>query len=87
LRDLKNTAKLDAPDMELYSWELKVLNAALCDIEDEICELEARQEFGPRFVELTRSVYRTNDPRARVEHRIKAAFGSEIDEEKSYKGS
>jgi hypothetical protein len=87
LRDLKSIAKLDTPDMELYSRELKVLNAALWDIEDEIRELDARQEFGPRFVELTRSVYQTNDHRARVKHRINAAFGSEIVEEKSYKGS
>ena len=87
MRDLKSTAKLDTPDMELYSRELKVLNAALWDIEDEIRELEARQEFGPRFVELTRSVYQTNDHRACVKHRINTAFGSEIVEKKSYKGS
>jgi hypothetical protein len=87
LDELKRTAGLDTPDMEPYSRELKSLNAALWDIEDEIRGLEARQDFGPRFVELARSVYQTNDRRARVKHRINAAFGSAIVEEKSYKGT
>jgi len=87
LHDLKRAAGLDTPDMEPYSRELKSLNAALWDIEDAIRELEARQDFGPRFIELARGVYQTNDRRARAKHRINAAFGSEIVEEKSYKGA
>jgi hypothetical protein len=73
--------------MEPYSQELKSLNAALWEIEDAIRELEARGDFGARFIELARGVYQNNDRRARVKHRINLAFGSEIVEEKSYKGS
>jgi hypothetical protein len=49
--------------------------------------LEARGDFSTRFIELARSVYRTNDHRARVKQRINADFGSSLIEEKSYKGS
>ena len=87
LQELKSAAGLDTPDIESYSRELKSLNAALWDIEDEIREFEARQDFGARFIELARSVYQTNDRRARVKQRINAVFGSEIVEEKSYKGA
>jgi len=87
LRELKRGAGLDTPDMEPYSRELKSLNAALWDIEDGLRELEARQDFGARFIELARGVYQNNDRRAQVKQRINLAFGSEIVEEKSYKGS
>ena len=87
LRELKTAAGLDTPEMAPYARELKSLNATLWGIEDEIRELEARKDFGSRFIELARSIYQTNDRRAREKHRINAAFGSEIVEEKSYKGA
>ena len=87
LRALTSKAGLDGPEMAPYAEELKSINAALWDIEDEIREFEERKDFGARFVELARSVYRTNDHRARVKQRINAAFGSGLIEEKSYKGS
>ncbi len=64
--------------------ELKTVNEALWDIEDEIRGCEARQDFGRRFVELARSVYRTNDRRALIKRRINILCGSSIIEEKSY---
>ena len=85
LDELKLHAGLDTPAMVPFARELKSLNAALWDIEDAIRELEHSKDFGSRFVELARSVYRTNDRRARVKHEINVAFGSEIVEEKSYK--
>ena len=85
LRELKGGAGLNTPEMEPYARELKTLNEALWEIEDAIRELEERKDFGPRFIELARSVYQTNDARARVKHRINHAFGSAIVEEKSYK--
>ena len=87
LRELQRGAGLDTPDMKPYSRELKSLNAALWEIEDAIRELEARGDFGARFIELARGVYQNNDRRAQVKQRINLAFGSEIVEEKSYKGS
>jgi hypothetical protein len=86
LRELKTSAGLDAPEMEPYVQELKSLNVILWDLEDALRELEAQHDFGSRFVGLARRVYQTNDRRAGVKQRINKAFGSEIIEEKSYKG-
>jgi hypothetical protein len=56
----------------------------LWDIEDELRGCEARQDFGPRFVELARSVYQTNDLRAALKRRLSVAARSAIVDEKSY---
>lgn len=64
--------------------DLKSANEALWDIEDEIRDCEARRDFGARFIELARSVYRTNDHRAAIKRRINILCGSSIIEEKSY---
>jgi hypothetical protein len=44
--------------------ELRSVNAALWDIEDQIRDCEREGDFGPKFVELARSVYINNDHRA-----------------------
>ena len=49
--------------MERLWAELKTVNEALWEIEDDIRQCEAKQDFGLRFIELARSVYRTNDRR------------------------
>jgi hypothetical protein len=64
--------------------ELKALNESLWDIEDAIRDCERRGEFGDRFVELARGVYRTNDRRAVTKRAINESLGSTILEEKSY---
>lgn len=64
--------------------ELKRINEALWEIEDEIRLKEADADFGPRFIELARAVYVTNDERAAAKRRINDQLGSEIVEEKSY---
>jgi hypothetical protein len=46
--------------------------------------MEKRQDFGPEFVKLARSVYVLNDQRAAVKKQINLAVGSELVEEKSY---
>jgi hypothetical protein len=53
-------------------------------IEDELRACEQAGEFGPRFVELARSVYRTNDRRAAVKRWINERLGSTLIEEKSH---
>jgi hypothetical protein len=65
--------------------ELKTINEALWEIEDEIRACESGGDFGPRFVELARAVYQTNDRRAAVKRRINDRLGAEIIEEKSYR--
>lgn len=64
---------------------LKDINQSLWVIEDDIRDCERTQDFGPRFIELARAVYVTNDKRAAVKKDINLAFGSELIEEKSYK--
>ncbi|MET3614298.1 putative nuclease with TOPRIM domain [Rhizobium aquaticum] len=64
---------------------LKEVNTALWDIEDEIRDCEREQNFGPRFIELARAVYVTNDQRADVKREINFALSSELVEEKSYR--
>ncbi|MFN2309527.1 MAG: DUF6165 family protein [Gammaproteobacteria bacterium] len=63
---------------------LKQVNAELWEIEDAIRACEAEQDFGPRFVELARSVYIQNDQRAELKKAINALCGSSLVEEKSY---
>src|SRR5262245_515319 len=86
LRAIRAQAGLETPGMEPHLSELKRLNTALWEIEDEIRELEAKRDFGARFIALARSVYQTNDQRAAVKNRINHTFGSAIVEEKSYRG-
>ena len=61
-----------------------MVNEQLWEIEDEIRRCEAAKEFGDRFVELARSVYHTNDERARLKREINQYCGSVLVEEKSY---
>ncbi len=64
--------------------ELKSINEALWEIEDDIRDKERAKEFDARFIELARSVYVTNDQRANAKKELNVYLGSEIVEEKSY---
>jgi len=64
--------------------ELKAINEALWEIEDDIRDKERAKEFDQRFIELARSVYVTNDQRANAKKALNEYLGSEIVEEKSY---
>jgi prefoldin subunit 5 len=64
--------------------ELKSINEALWEIEDDIRDKERAKEFDERFIELARSVYVTNDQRANAKKELNVYLGSEIVEEKSY---
>jgi chromosome segregation ATPase len=71
-------------ELDRLTAELRALNEALWEIEDEIRLCERRQDFGPRFVELARSVYRTNDRRSACKRRLNDLLGSRLVEEKAY---
>jgi 4'-phosphopantetheinyl transferase len=64
--------------------ELKAVNEALWDIEDGVRLCEREGNFGPRFIELARSVYRMNDRRGTLKRRINDLLGSDLIEEKQY---
>jgi tetratricopeptide (TPR) repeat protein len=74
----------DLPQLASLTAELKKANEALWDIEDAIRDCERQEDFGARFVELARSVYKTNDRRAALKRQINELLGSAIVEEKSY---
>lgn len=63
---------------------LREVNRQLWDIEDEIRQHERHNDFGERFVELARAVYKTNDRRAELKREINDLTGSRLKEEKSY---
>ena len=64
--------------------QLKEINEALWEIEDDIRDKERVKEFDQRFIELARSVYFTNDRRSEVKKKLNLHLGSQIIEEKSY---
>ena len=64
--------------------ELKAVNEALWEIEDDIRQCEADRDFGEKFIALARSVYKQNDKRAALKKDINLLVGSAIIEEKSY---
>jgi hypothetical protein len=64
--------------------ELKAINEALWEIEDDVRDKERAREFDQVFIELARSVYVTNDQRANAKKELNIYLGSEIVEEKSY---
>ena len=64
--------------------ELKSVNEALWEIEDDIRDEERGKRFGERFIELARAVYVTNDERANAKKKVNLHLNSNIVEEKSY---
>ena len=74
----------DWPRLAELTDELATVNGRLWRIEDAIRDCEREGDFGPRFVELARSVYRTNDLRASLKRQINDLLGARIIEEKMY---
>jgi tetratricopeptide (TPR) repeat protein len=64
--------------------ELRRINEALWEIEDQIRDCERNNDFGAKFVGLARSVYMTNDRRSAVKRQLNQLAGAAIVEEKSY---
>jgi hypothetical protein len=72
------------PEISWLRAELKEINAELWRIEDDIRDRERQASFGAEFIALARAVYRTNDRRAELKHRINLVTRSDLIEEKSY---
>ena len=75
---------LDVTKVEKYKTELKKINLKLWDIEDGKRYAEKNSDFGTKFIELARNVYKFNDERAKIKLDINNALGSNIKEVKSY---
>ena len=74
----------DVTKVEKYKIELKKINLKLWDIEDGKRYAEKNNDFGAKFIELARNVYKFNDERAKIKLAINNALGSNIKEVKSY---
>ena len=74
----------DSAELRQLEAALKEVNEALWVIEDDIRQCEADQDFGTKFIELARAVYKQNDKRAALKKEINLLTGSSIVEEKSY---
>ena len=73
------------PLLQLPEWKgLLKVNGELWTVEDDLRILEGKQDFGPTFVKLARSVYFLNDKRAALKKSINISLGSTLVEEKSY---
>jgi hypothetical protein len=64
--------------------ELLSINKELWVIEDGIRDKERIKEFDDDFINLARSVYYTNDVRAKIKKEINLKYSSGFVEEKSY---
>jgi hypothetical protein len=64
--------------------DLVNINQKLWIIEDNIRDKERNKQFDKEFIDLSRSVYITNDERATKKKQINLKYGSEFIEEKSY---
>jgi hypothetical protein len=84
LREIRAGSSLDLADLAALEEELFRVNGRLWDVEDEVRSLEQSGDFGERFIELARSVYRLNDQRSMLKRGINEVTGSVIVEEKSY---
>ena len=86
LEFLQKTLKKYISEEEINEFLLKLvnINSKLWDIEDDIRECERKKLFDQSFIDLARSVYFTNDERAKVKNDINKTFGSELVEVKSY---
>ena len=71
-------------EIKNYLENLININSKLWNIEDDIRESERKKLFDQTFIDLARSVYFTNDERAKVKNEINKNFGSELVEVKSY---
>ena len=83
---LKNVAQASHVGGPVPSQQLKKVNEELWDVEDKLRLLEQESNFSITFVNFARSVYRLNDERAQIKRKINELSGSELVEEKSYKG-
>ncbi|MBP88913.1 MAG: hypothetical protein CMJ64_19730 [Planctomycetaceae bacterium] len=84
LEAARDSAVSASPELTDLTAQLKAINEALWEIEDDIRDCERDKDFGEKFVDLARSVYKSNDQRAALKRDINVLLGSRLVEEKSY---
>jgi hypothetical protein len=84
LRAARDAAIVPSGVLSALTAELRAVNETIWQVEDDLRGCEQAGEFGSRFVQLARSVYKDNDHRAALKRKINDLLGSRIVEEKSY---
>ena len=87
LLSLNETVKKYIPNQNSilkYINDLKDINLKLWHIEEGKRAAEKNKDFGEKFIELARNVYKFNDERAKIKLAINTSLGSNIKEVKSY---
>ena len=79
-----NKVLKDISKISKFKEQLKSINLKLWDIEDGKRLAEKNNDFGSKFIELARNVYKYNDERAKIKSKINEALNSNIKEVKSY---
>ena len=85
LQDLISIAKKHQVYDASYASQLLSINRKLWKIEDDLRVLEKSQDFNETFIELARSVYITNDLRAKIKKEINEKYKSTYQEIKVHK--
>ena len=88
LVSLNETMSKFIPDQSLIQQQkiqLKEVNSKLWDIENNKRRAEKERDFGEKFIENARNVYKSNDLRAKIKLEINNILGSNIKELKSHK--
>lgn len=81
---LESVLSASMAELKDHIISMRSVNQKLWNIEDGIRNKEVAGEFDSEFVELARSVYFTNDERAKIKRVINMMFGSHFVEEKQY---
>lgn len=84
LNDALNKSNIHNHNINKLFNELKRINLQLWEIEDKIREKEKYSLFDDEFIELARSVYKTNDKRSKIKKEININLKSKVFEIKSY---
>jgi Flp pilus assembly protein TadD len=87
LREVQAAAVCSWRELDDLVSELRGVNQALWQVEDDLRACEQAGDFGANFVALARSVYQNNDKRAELKRRINVMLKSRLIEEKSYRDS
>jgi tetratricopeptide (TPR) repeat protein len=84
LERLRDRILAGSQDLSEFAEQLKKVNEALWQVEEDLRSCERAKDFGPRFIELARSVYKHNDRRAALKRKINLSLRSPLTEEKDY---
>ena len=74
----------DESKISKYKNDLMKINSKLWDLENAKRASEKSQDFGEKFIDNARNVYKLNDERARTKLAINNLLGSNIKEVKSH---